>query len=341
MPHRLIQILTDGDGREKMEALCEADNAVLDSWWEGSASRGVVVTLLCETASTQALTDTIQSKLGKNGFKRIIVEGTEAVLPIKESQSDDAKDNVGKRGESFAGISREELYATVSQGAKLTQTFVLLTVFSTIVAGIGLLEDNIAVVIGAMVIAPLLGPNLALALAAALGDRDLGVKALKSNFVGLAIAFGLSLILGIIWPGGHDSEELMARTHVGYDSIALAVASGAAGVLSLTAGVSAVLVGVMVAVALMPPIATVGIMLGVGHVPEAYGALLLLAVNIVCINLAAKTVFWVKGVRPRTWWEKKRADMARRWYFIFWGGALAIISVLIYIRQYTEIWSGL
>ena len=81
-----------------------------------------------------------------------------------------------------------------------------------------------------MVIAPLLGPNIALALAAALGDTGLMLKSLKTSLVGLVLALGLSFLIGALWPLNVHSRELLARTEVGLDSIVLALASGAAAV---------------------------------------------------------------------------------------------------------------
>ena len=204
---------------------------------------------------------------------------------------------------------------------------------STVVVAIGLLEDNVAVVIGAMVIAPLLGPNMALALGAALGDMPLMWKAIKATLAGLAMALLFSILIGIFWPLNVSSQELMARTDVGLDSVVLALASGAAAVISLTTGLASVLVGVMVAVALLPPTATLGIMLGSGQTKLAVGAALLLAVNIVCVNLAAKIVFWVRGVKPRSWLEKQKANQSMVTYMVIWVLSLTFLLVVIFIRK--------
>jgi uncharacterized membrane protein len=120
---------------------------------------------------------------------------------------------------------------------------------------------------------------------------------------------------------------------VGLDSVALALASGAAAALSLTTGLSSVLVGVMVAVALLPPAVTLGIMLGVEDFNRALGAGLLLAINIVCVNLAIKVVFFVKGIRPRTWWEKKKAKRAMAIYILGWIVTLIFLVAFIYGHQ--------
>ncbi|MDH5436078.1 MAG: DUF389 domain-containing protein, partial [Gammaproteobacteria bacterium] len=108
----------------------------------------------------------------------------------------------------------------------------------------------------------------------------------------------------------------------------------AAAVISLTTGLSGVLVGVMVAIALLPPTAVLGITLGAGHYDLAAGAGLLLAVNIVCLNLASKLVFLVKGVKPRTWLEQRKAHQSNVVYIIFWLVSLIILMVAIYLRQH-------
>ena len=209
----------------------------------------------------------------------------------------------------------------------------LLVFLSTVVVAIGLLENNVAVVIGAMVIAPLLGPNIALALGAALGDTHLMWKAFKTIITGIGLALFLSIGLGMYHPMNLDSPELLARTDAGLDSMALALASGAAAVISLTTGLSSVLVGVMVAVALLPPTVTLGIMLGAGQTQLAIGAALLLAMNIICVNLAAKVVFLVRGIKPRSWLEKQKARQSMTSYLVIWIISLSILLVVILFRR--------
>lgn len=141
-----------------------------------------------------------------------------------------------------------------------------MVVLSTFVVTIGLIEDNVTVVVGAMVIAPLLGPNIAFAFAASLGDTRLMGKALRSALAGFGVALAIACLIGPIWPVNLESREVLARTDVGLDSVVLALVSGAAAVLSLTTGVSTALVGVMVAVVLLPPTAALGMLLGGGQV---------------------------------------------------------------------------
>jgi uncharacterized hydrophobic protein (TIGR00341 family) len=183
-----------------------------------------------------------------------------------------------------------------------------------------------------MVIAPLLGPIIAFSLAAALGDWVLMWRSLSTNTIGVLLAFSLAFAIGYLWNSPVDSNEIMARTAVGLDGVALALASGAAAALSLTTGLSSVLVGVMVAAALLPPTATAGLMLGSGQYDEALGATLLLAVNIVCVNLSAKLVFLIRGVRPRTWLDKRKARQSMILNITVWVVSLLILLAIILVR---------
>ncbi|MCP5361826.1 MAG: TIGR00341 family protein [Hyphomicrobiales bacterium] len=295
-------------------------------------SGGFVYHILTRTEELQAITDRICGILGKTPYQMSILP-VETVLPkppAPELVPEEKK-------KTLFGISREELYDDVERGAVVNTNFIWLTIFSTVVAAIGLLENNVAVVIGAMVIAPLLGPNIALALASALGDIPLLRRAIVTNLTGVTIALLISIGVGMFWPGPLDSPELLSRTDVGFDGIILAIVAGAAGVLSLTSGVPSVLVGVMVAVALLPPAVTLGVFLGVGNFTLAMGAGLLLAVNVVCVNLAAKFVFLFKGIRPRSWYQQQQAKAATRWSMLFWIISLLLLMGVIILRSRVEL----
>ncbi len=224
---------------------------------------------------------------------------------------------------------REEIYQDVETGAHLTRDFLLLTLLSTLVAAVGLSSDNVAAVIGAMVIAPLLGPILAFCFGAALGDAELILKASRTALAGLFLGVLAALAMGAAVGANPQSEELAARAVVGLDSLVLALASGAAAALSIVTGVPSALVGVMVAVALLPPAAAAGLYLGAGEWALAYRAALLLCVNVVCVNLAALLVFRLKGVRPRTWLERRSAKRSVWINLGVWGGLLVLLTAAV------------
>ena len=285
--------------------------------------------LLVEDSKFQQILDSLQNTLATQENTKIIVLPVEVTLP--KLTEDERKE------EDSAKIAREELYDSVEKNARLTTNYFVLVVLSTIVAAIGLVENNVAVIIGAMVIAPLLGPNLALVLGTALGDTALMKESVFTLGAGVTVAVILSFVIGALWPADVNSPEILSRTDVGLDSIALALASGAAAALSLTTGLSSTLVGVMVAVALLPPAATIGLMLGHGDMGHALGATLLLVVNIVCVNLAGKVVFAVQGITPRTWWEKEKAKRAMRINIVVW--LITLVLLVVAIQQLRSIWS--
>jgi len=281
--------------------------------------------LLVSDAQLQNALDILQQILGAQPTACIAVLEIEAILPKTAQEQQDQ--------EATASEAREKLYAEVDKSARLDSNFIVLVVLSTLVAVIGLVENNPTIIIGAMVIAPLLGPNLALSLGTALGDLALVRKAARTLLTGICIAVCISVVTGLLWDAAGNSQEIISRTQAGFDSIVLALASGAAAALSLTTGLSSVLVGVMVAVALLPPASTFGLMLAQGEWSLAIGAAALLAVNIVCVNLASKLVFFAKAIRPRTWFEKETARRAMMIYLSGWVITLGLLVVFICLQR--------
>ena len=322
---KLIEVITDEKNLQPVTSIAEQHDSEVN--WVGTPDiQGrQLIRIIVNGENRQSVLDALQSLLAEPS--KILVLPLEAVLPRKEPEPSDQK------SKETITTTREELYNNIVKNAHLDSTYLLLIFLSTVVVAIGLLEDNVAVVIGAMVIAPLLGPNIALALGAAVGDMALMWKATKTAVGGVTLALALSISLGLVYPLNLESHELMARTDVGLDSVVLALASGAAAVVSLTTGLASVLVGVMVAVALLPPTATLGLMIGAGQTKLAVGSALLLAVNIVSVNLAAKTVFWIRGVKPRSWLEKQKANQSMVTYMVIWAISLVVLLVVIFIRK--------
>jgi uncharacterized hydrophobic protein (TIGR00341 family) len=327
---RLIEVIADAGHTDTLSGLAD-QHEVTDYWWGAPADDGRrSFRMLVEDSIRQPVMDALQGLFGGSDNVRIVILPVDTVLP-REPEPED----------SPASATREELYTQIEKGTRVDSNFFLLTVLSTIVAAIGLIEDNVAVIIGAMVIAPLLGPNIALAFATSVGDAGLSLKALKASVVGLGTACLLAVGIGLLWPvdlwRGQllvASTEIIARTDVGLDGMALALASGAAAVLSLTTGLSSTLVGVMVAVALLPPTATFGMLIGAGHWELALGAFLLLAVNIVCVIVAAKAVFLAKGIRPRTWYQRRRAQQSTVLYGAMWAVLLVVLLMIVLLRRH-------
>lgn len=324
---KLVEVIAQKSSQGTIRALAEKHKARDFRTGLEDEDGMMPMRILVTDDTVQAVLDGLQTLLGAQGYAKLLVYPIDISLP-KQTEEQEEK-------EAKATKARESLYTEVQKNARLDYNFLVLVMLSTVVASIGLIENNVAVVIGAMVIAPLLGPNLAFGLGTALGDLSLMKNALQTLFAGILLAMTLSVVIGIVWPFPITSPELLMRTEPGLDSIALAFASGAAAALSISTGLPSVLVGVMVAVALLPPAATCGLMIGHGRFDYASGAALLLAVNVVSVNLACKLVFLFKGIQPRTWWEKEKAKKAMRLYILVWVVTLLVLGLAIYSRTVT------
>lgn len=326
---RIIQVVCDIGHLDTIKGIAE-QLEVADIWWHPSDEQSrCTASLLVRPGKRQDVLDSLQKVLDSDETAHIIVGRAGAVLSRSLKRRGDDEE-----GLFSADVSREELRDDVERGARLDRNYLLLVLLSTIVATIGLIENNIAVVVGAMVIAPLLGPNIALALGSVLGDARLISRAVKCVLAGLALAISLATIIALLYPLQQPySQEIMSRTEVALAGVALALASGAAGALSITRGLPSVLVGVMVAVALLPPAATVGLMLGSGEHRHALDAALLLMMNIVCINLSAMIMFVGRGLKPRTWMQQQKARTSATISTIAWGLSLGILILVIYLKS--------
>ncbi len=325
MQLKVIEVVAPKGHADTLIAIAEQYKAADWQVYDLRGDEQECVRILTAQMHRQPLVDRIHTVLSGSDHWRLAILPADGTLPEVKLDEEEAK------AESARSVTatREEVYSSVSAGTKLDPAFLLLVVLSTLVAGIGLISDNVAVVVGAMLIAPLLGPNLALAFAAALGDRALMARAVRTGLIGFALAILLPAAFALLTPVALDSDELRLRTAVGYDGIALALAAGTAAALSLTAGLSTTLVGVMVAAALLPPAATTGLMLGAARTDAALGAATLLAVNIISINLAAQIVFLVKGIKPHRWFEQKEAQQSFNLTIVVWAILLAAVALII------------
>jgi uncharacterized hydrophobic protein (TIGR00341 family) len=154
------------------------------------------------------------------------------------------------------------------------------------------------------------------------------------TLVELLVVIGIiAVLIGVLLQVNPSTPEVASRNAVGIGDIVVALASGAAGALAFTTGVSTAVIGVMVAVALLPPLVTFGLLLGAGHTAPALGALSLFLVNLICVNLAGVTTFLAQGIRPATWWEKDRAAKATRISIVLWAVLLAALVGMVLLRQ--------
>jgi uncharacterized hydrophobic protein (TIGR00271 family) len=199
-------------------------------------------------------------------------------------------------------LNRQEqvdIYSEVREGARPDVDFFIMIGLSAVIATFGLLQDSTAVIIGAMLVAPLFTPILAFSLAIVQGDVRLLSLAVESAIKGIALAIGLSILLTAISPLREITNEILSRTNPNLFDLAVALASGAAGAYAVARkDVATSLPGVAIAAALVPPLGVVGIGLAMGEARIAGGGVLLFITNLIAITLAGTVTLLLLGFRP-------------------------------------------
>ena len=346
---RKIEIVIPVSQDDKLQDIL-ADYHVLDKYRVSILEDRYLYLITLKVSDSGPLLDEMEKNLAAaEGFRLNLLE-VEATLPVPEEEEKEKEEeeekvaegasvDAGEEGESeennSLSISRQELYTDVAGAVALNRNYLIMCFLSAIVATSGVLQGSVAVIIGAMVIAPLLGPNVGLALASTLGDVELGKKALRASLLGTAVSLSIALLIGFILQPAEWSGEVLSRTTLGWGDIAMALASGSAGTLAFTTGAANAVIGVMIAVALMPPLVVIGLLVGAGELALAGGATLLFLSNIICINLSGVLTFLLQGIRPLNWWEEKKARKLTRYSLILW---VSLLIILVLILQLADFW---
>jgi uncharacterized hydrophobic protein (TIGR00341 family) len=333
MSLRLIEIfLPVGYSNVIKDAIAELD--VLDVWQETVEGDRAHMKMLVSTGDTEYVLDLLEKSYSHMEGFRIILLPVEASIPrpkTEEKNHDEIK-NVPS-GKSIVSrlirVSREELYADIEKTVGISWVFFAMVIFSSIVASVGILRNNIVFIIGAMVIAPLLGPNVALSLATTLGDIGLSRKAIRAIGIGIVLAVVSSMAIGTIFGVNPEIHELKTKTEVGIGDVVIALVAGSAAALSFTSELFSALIGVMVAVALLPPLVVFGMLAASGQWDLAQGALFLFLINFFCVNLAGVVTFLIQGIRPLTWWEASKAKKSTGIAILIWVLLLAALVIMI------------
>lgn len=332
MALRLIEmVLHEKVGAEVLELLKE--HKVLEHRQVRLPDGEVLIRILLDAEQTEVTLDLLEKWCAGKEDTRIVLLAVEATLPRAEQEPAATPEQAEFAEKSPGRIGREELYEDIKNAALCSRVYITMVVLSTIVAAIGLQHNNVAIIIGAMVIAPLLGTNMASSLGTTLGDLPLLRRSLLTGLIGFATAMALSMVIGRLMYVDPTVPEVASRTHAGLGDIALALASGSAGALAFTTGVSTTLIGVAVAVAILPPLVVFGMLLGGGHPALAMGALMLFLINLICVNLSGVLTFLVQGIRPTIWRENDRAAKATRTAIVLWLALLAGLIVLILLMR--------
>jgi len=191
------------------------------------------------------------------------------------------------------------VYRTVRRGSRPSIDFFVLISLASAIAALGLLLGSPAVVIGAMLVAPLMTAILGMGMSIVEGDRRFFWHALSTTLRGMLLAVGTGCVVALMVPGASPTQEILSRANPTLLDLGVALIAGAAAAYAMSRpDVSAALAGVAVAASLTPPLATVGIGLVLQRWWIAGGALLLFLANMVAIVAAGGLVFLLLGFRP-------------------------------------------
>ena len=190
----------------------------------------------------------------------------------------------------------QELYYLQVLGSTLTKHFCFILALSTIIATLGLIGDSAAIVIGAMLIAPMMKPIIALAYSLVIKKRKLAVKATITLTLGIVLTILVSGILAQIFDLKGETSQILGRINPSLVDLGVAIAAGiAAALANVRRNVADSLPGVAIAVALVPPLCVVGISLSLHNWQIALGAAFLFSVNLLAIIFCACLVFLLEG----------------------------------------------
>ncbi|ELZ20398.1 TIGR00341 family protein [Natrinema limicola] len=321
---RLVQVLIPEGNRESVVAALdeqELDYAIFEETGRGEFE-AMVQFPVPPTGVEPVLDDLRAAGVSESAYTIVLPTETVVSTRIRALQALYPGDR----------LSREELKANAESLAPELSTYFAFIVLSTVIATGGLLLDSAATIIGAMVVAPLMGPAITASAGSVLADRELTIRGITLQATGLLLAIGVAAALGallkgtVIVPPGTDIRtipQVAERTSPDFLSLFIAFGSGIAGAISVSRGSGSTLVGVAIAVALIPPAATAGLGIAWEYAGVAASASVLVLVNLLAINLSALAIFWLSGYRPELTDQHGtvRASVLRR-------GAVLVIALV-------------
>ncbi len=342
MSLRMVEIIAPDTQRDSLDrTLDELD--LEDIWREDLLEDKYRVRLIFDTGDVEPATDVLKQRFSSVSGFRVIISEVEATIPRleerdekKQAEGDStSSEDDGETSPSTGRVSREELYSEMHDASRLSPIYFVMLILSGLVASFGFYRQNLALIIAAMVIAPIIGPNIALAFATTIGDLSLFLRAFLSTFLGAVTVFSAVGVVGWFQPIEMSAlKGMKAFYEVELWHIVLGFCAGVAGTLSFTRDYSTSLVGVAVAVALLPPMAASGLLLGSGHLAASATAMLLAINNVVSIIIASIVTFLIQGVLPMDWGEDRNSKRMTAIAVTLWFLLLVLLAGITYFVQF-------
>ncbi|MCP8313174.1 MAG: TIGR00341 family protein [archaeon] len=226
----------------------------------------------------------------------------------------------------------ERLVSSTDRYIHLSRDMLMMASFAALIALAGLFLDNVAIVIGAMLLSPLLGPINAFAVNANLGRIEKLLRSQFSTLTLLASVIALSTFITFITSSFIQlpiTTQIAIRGNTSLTDIGIALILGFAGGLALVAAIPEILVGVAVAVALVPPATVTGIGLAILDINLFFGAFVLTFVNLLGLQLGCTLMLRARGVSPRRYYQKAVARLHTTYSILILTLLLIILALIV------------
>ncbi|MFW9962913.1 MAG: TIGR00341 family protein [Candidatus Sifarchaeia archaeon] len=245
------------------------------------------------------------------------------ILDLKATLPRESEEVSDTKIQRDATLAVEEIYESVQKQASLSFDFIAFSILAAAMAGFGLIQNNTTVIVASMLLSPLMGPMLGVALGYVVRDRALFIKGTRNELISLGLSFAVGIVMALMLPiliaitptqfvqgvlddlGANVLTEITRRNGFSAIDVGVAIISGPAVAVSVTRGDMSSLVGVAISAALMPPAVNAALMLMLGAIYASpaiagigVGSLLLLTMNIILIDVAAIVMFRIKKLTP-------------------------------------------
>lgn len=322
-----FKILVPNRKRDVVNELLQSYN--IESWTI-PAEESILFIINVEDSQSNVLVH----ELGIRGIGSIFGEVTITIINtiFKSAQTKD-------KLPTSRGTNIEEILSVLEDSAVINSNYISLVVLSAILAAFGLVEGNVVIIIGSMIVAPLMGPIALASLGAITPGRAFLEKGLMAEVIGISITVFVGYVVGELMDIGGKTPinfEMSSRATLNIVVIVFALVSGIAAGLIIVQGSNFSIVGVAIAASLAPPAANIGLYLAAFDLFHANQAVLLLSINVLAINLACSLIFLLFGLAESAGGSKRQKEQASKANLIIIG----IVGILLTIVSIIALLTG-
>ena len=223
------------------------------------------------------------------------------ILKLQATIPELKEDQIEVSEELSSRVSVEEIESSIKEGMELNINFYLFIMIAAFIAGAGLILNSTAIIIGSMIISPLMGPILGVSYGIISKNYLLVEKGILGQLFSVLISIGIGVLLAslaiLIYVSPSITNEMMSRNFPTIFDLIVSIGAGLAIGFAITGTIQSSLVGIAIAVSLMPPAVNIGVTLIYGNLLLSFGSFVLLGSNILAINFMAILIFKLKKIK--------------------------------------------